>query len=108
LSTQACGQHGLQTIEHALSAAGTAAGQAFEMRWPTLQGPNVIVLRRQNQPTAADLRHLCQRLQRVHDQGLAGDGLVLFGLCGACAAACARARDQGVKTGFGVIGGHVI
>ena len=62
LSTQACGQHGLQTIEHALSAAGTAAGQAFEMRWPTLQGPNVIVLRRQNQPTAADLRHLRQRL----------------------------------------------
>jgi hypothetical protein len=76
------------------------------MRWPALLGPNVIVLRRQNQPATVQLMHLSQRLYRVHHHGLAGDGLVLFGLCGACAAACARARDQGVKTGRVMNGWH--
>jgi hypothetical protein len=75
-------------------------------RQKLLVGTHVIVLRRQNQPATVQLMHLSQRLDRVHHHGLAGDGLVLFGLCGACTAACARAGDQGVKTGRGMNGRH--
>ena len=100
LPAQARSQHGLQAVEHTLSTAVPTTRHPLKALGPSWCGPHIRVLRRHNQPARVELLHLRQRLNGVHDHGLARDPLVLLGLCRARTAARPSAGNQGVKKGI--------